>query len=41
MGVEHLRFADVFSVNHTCVPSGVAAMLGQNGLSCFTRPTIW
>ena len=30
-----------FSVNHTCFPSGVAAMSGQNGLSCFTRPTIW
>ena len=27
------------SVNQTCLPSGVAAMLGQNGLSCFTRPT--
>src|SRR6267143_3066297 len=29
------------SVNHTCWPSGVAAMLGQNGLSCATSPTIW
>ncbi|MNR01110.1 hypothetical protein D3C85_1169060 [compost metagenome] len=29
------------SVNQTCLPSGVAAMFGQNGLSCFTRPTIW
>ena len=23
-----------FSVNQTCVPSGVAAMFGQNGLAC-------
>src|SRR5262245_57926783 len=29
-----------FSVNQTCFPSGVAAMLGQNGLPCGTRPTI-
>jgi len=29
-----------FRVNQTCLLSGVAAMLGQNGLSCFTRPTI-
>src|ERR1700742_2331458 len=29
-----------FSVNHTCLPSGVAAMLGQNGLACGTWPTI-
>src|SRR5262249_16928671 len=28
------------SVNQTCFPSGVAAMSGQNGLSCFTCPTI-
>ena len=28
------------SVNHTWLPSGVAAMLGQNGLACATRPTI-
>ena len=28
------------SVSHTCLPSGVAAMSGQNGLSCFTRPTM-
>ena len=28
------------SVNQTCLPSGVAAMSGQNGISCFTRPTI-
>src|SRR5262245_493676 len=27
------------SVNQTCFPSGVAAMSGQNGLSCFTCPT--
>ena len=26
-----------FSVNQTCLPSGVAAMLGQNGLACGTR----
>ena len=26
-----------FSVNQTCLPSGVAAMFGQNGLSCLTR----
>jgi hypothetical protein len=25
-----------FSVNQTCLPSGVAAMFGQNGLSCLT-----
>ncbi len=29
-----------FKVSQTCVPSGVAAMFGQNGLSCRTRPTI-
>ena len=29
-----------FSVNQTCLPSGVTAMFGQNGLSCLTRPTI-
>ena len=29
------------SVNHTCLPSGVAAMSGQKGEACFTRPTIW
>ncbi len=28
-----------FSVNHTCLPSGVAAMLGQKGLGCATCPT--
>src|SRR6185369_5635919 len=28
------------SVNHTCSPSGVTAMFGQNGLSCFTRATM-
>jgi hypothetical protein len=28
------------SVNQTCEPSGVAAMLGQNGLACRTFPTI-
>ncbi len=28
------------SVNHTCAPSGVAAMSGQNGLACVTSPTI-
>jgi len=27
------------SVNHTCFPSGVAAMFGQKGLSCFTVAT--
>src|SRR3989441_2690080 len=27
-------------VNHTCWESGVAAMLGQKGLSCVTSPTI-
>ena len=26
-------FPTSFSVNHTCRPSGVAAMLGQNGLA--------
>src|SRR5258705_12028390 len=30
-----------FSVNQTCEPSGVAAILGQKGLACGTRPTIW
>src|ERR1700712_5555566 len=29
-----------FSVNQTCLPSGVAAMFGQNGLSCLTLPTM-
>jgi hypothetical protein len=29
-----------FNVNQTCLPSGVAAILGQNGLSWGTRPTI-
>src|ERR1700719_4788922 len=29
-----------FSVNQTWEPSGVAAMLGQNGLACCTFPTI-
>src|SRR6266571_4225605 len=29
-----------FKVNHTCSPSGEAAMLGQNGETCFTPPTI-
>src|SRR5450432_3337386 len=28
------------SVIQTWLPSGVAAMFGQNGLSCLTRPTI-
>src|ERR1700745_2719696 len=28
------------SVNHTCFPSGVAAMSGQNGLACLILPTI-
>src|SRR5262245_14519121 len=28
------------SVSQTCLPSGLAAMSGQNGLSCFTCPTI-
>ena len=27
-------------VNQTCWPSGVAAIFGQNGLSCLTRATI-
>jgi hypothetical protein len=26
-----------FTVNQTCWPSGVGAMFGQKGLSCFTR----
>ncbi len=30
-----------FNVNQTCLPSGDAAMFGQNGLSCFTWPTTW
>src|ERR1700743_1798313 len=29
-----------FRVNQTWVPSGVAAMLGQNGLACLTRATM-
>ena len=29
-----------FNVNQTCLPSGVAAIFGQNGLSCLTWPTI-
>src|SRR5262249_54919632 len=29
-----------FSVSQTWSPSGVAAMFGQNGDSCFTLPTI-
>jgi hypothetical protein len=29
-----------FNVNQTWAPSGVAAMLGQNGLACWTLPTI-
>src|SRR6185369_6325456 len=30
------------SVNHTWLPSGVAATSGQKGLSCFTLPTmVW
>ncbi|HKT99503.1 MAG TPA: hypothetical protein VJS30_23700 [Paraburkholderia sp.] len=28
------------SVNQTCLPSGVAARSGQNGLACLTVPTI-
>jgi hypothetical protein len=28
-----------FSVNQTCWPSGVAAMSGQKGDACATRPT--
>ena len=27
-------------MNQICLPSGVAAMFGQNGLSCLTCPTI-
>src|ERR1700761_9616967 len=31
-----------FRVNQTCLPSGVAAILGQNGLACSTLPTtLW
>jgi hypothetical protein len=30
-----------FSVNHTCLPSGVAAMFGENGEACLTVATIW
>src|SRR5580704_13668567 len=29
-----------FRVSQTWLPSGVAAMLGQNGLACLTRATI-
>lgn len=29
-----------FSVNEIYLPSGVAAMFGQNGLACFKWPTI-
>lgn len=29
-----------FSVNQTCLPSGVAAMFGQKGLVYLTVPTI-
>jgi hypothetical protein len=30
-----------FNVSQTCLPSGVAAIFGQNELSCLTWPTIW
>ena len=36
----HQEKTPSFSVNQTCLPSGVAAMFGQNGLSCLTWPTI-
>jgi len=38
--VTETVFEYCFRVNQTCLLSGVAAMLGQNGLACGTLPTI-
>src|SRR6516225_6826467 len=37
-----IAFPTSLSVSQTCLPSGVAAMSGQNGLTCVTCPTtLW
>src|SRR5258706_11465752 len=40
LAAKIITFPTSFKVNQTCSPSGEAAILGQNGETCFTRPTI-